>query len=245
MYSEVFKILRKRLKRRFYEAIGDDRFSWPAQHSADRKLVDLFKGKRGGLFLEVGGNDGYSQSNTYYLERFLGWRGILVEPIPRLFKQCRRERSRSDVYNYALVADSRATPNISIFDAGLMSVVKDCGSLDAHAHAAKGVELLKISTLAEIRVEAKTLSEVIELSFMEPRLKGGQRIDFMSIDVEGFELNVLMGLDFGKHGPDYLLLELHRKDSDSIYNLLKGRYRELYIWHQGADYSDVVFQRCG
>jgi hypothetical protein len=173
MYSDGFKILGKRLKRRFYEAFGDDRYSWPAQHSVDRKLVALFKDKKGGLFLEAGGNDGYSQSNTYYLERFMGWRGILVEPIPRLFKQYQRERSRSSVFNFALVADSKLTPEVSIFDAGLMSIVKDCGLIDARAHASKGVELLKMNELTEVRVKAKTLSEVIGSYFIKQAIGGG------------------------------------------------------------------------
>jgi hypothetical protein len=46
-----------------------------------------------------------------------------------------------------------------------------------------------------------------------------------------------------KYGPDYLLIELHHKDRVSIYSLLKGFYDEFCVWHEGDDYSDVVFRR--
>jgi hypothetical protein len=49
----------------------------------DVKLANHIRFRRG-FFVEVGGNDGISQSNTAYLERYLGWRGLLIEPIPEL-----------------------------------------------------------------------------------------------------------------------------------------------------------------
>lgn len=45
--------------------------------------------EHGGFFVEAGANDGYTQSNTYWLERFCGWEGILIEPIPALAKHAR------------------------------------------------------------------------------------------------------------------------------------------------------------
>ena len=58
-----------------------------------------------GYFVEAGANDGHLQSNTYYFERFKGWTGVLIEPIPELYNRCVRERPRSRVLNYALVPD--------------------------------------------------------------------------------------------------------------------------------------------
>jgi len=56
-----------------------------------------------GFFIEAGGFDGFTQSNTDYLERFRGWRGILVEPMPELAALARRNRPEARVLRYALV----------------------------------------------------------------------------------------------------------------------------------------------
>ena len=75
----------KRYRRRLYEVLGSDRYSRPAQRQMDRCLEQYLPYKNG-FFIEVGANDGFAQSNTYYFERFLKWRGILIEPIPELYR---------------------------------------------------------------------------------------------------------------------------------------------------------------
>ncbi|MGI6100339.1 MAG: hypothetical protein ACOYD3_11385 [Kiritimatiellia bacterium] len=92
-------------RRRIFEAFGSDRYSRAGLDSLDLKLQKYLDFDNG-FFIEAGANDGFTQSNTYWLERFRGWRGILVEPIPSLYEICRKERSRSTVYNYALVSDN-------------------------------------------------------------------------------------------------------------------------------------------
>ena len=74
----------KRVRRNIYEFMGSTKYSRPALFDIDRKLANYLNYKKG-FFIEVGANDGYNQSNTYYLEKILDWRGILVEPIPELF----------------------------------------------------------------------------------------------------------------------------------------------------------------
>ncbi len=66
----------------------------------DRKLQAYLPD--GGFFIEAGAYDGFRQSTTYYLEKFRGWRGLLVEPIPELARAASKERS-VPVINAALV----------------------------------------------------------------------------------------------------------------------------------------------
>ncbi|XP_069998346.1 uncharacterized protein [Penaeus vannamei] len=56
---------------------------WQRVHQG---ILDVLRGKRGGFFLEAGALDGYYQSNTFFLERDLGWTGLLVEPNPVFFE---------------------------------------------------------------------------------------------------------------------------------------------------------------
>ena len=113
-------------RRNIYEFFGSPKYSRPALHELDRKLEKYLDFKNG-FFIEVGGNDGYTQSNTYYLERILGWRGILVEGIPNLYEKCKRTRKQSSVYNSALVSPDFTDDFVEMHYANLMSVVE--GSL--------------------------------------------------------------------------------------------------------------------
>ena len=61
---------------RLFEAFGSKRYSSPGLRGLDQKVFQYLPTEPG-VFLEIGANDGFSQSNTYYLERVLGWRGVL------------------------------------------------------------------------------------------------------------------------------------------------------------------------
>src|ERR1700686_1931252 len=73
-----WRLARQRKLRFAAEARGDDRLSRPALHELDVKLNGVIE-RDSGFFIEAGAHDGFTQSNTYYLERFRGWRGLLVE----------------------------------------------------------------------------------------------------------------------------------------------------------------------
>ena len=81
-----------------------------ALHELDRALARILR-KRRGVFVEAGANDGIAQSNTYYLERYLGWRGLLIEPIPELFRRCVVNRPRCHVCSGAFGRNRRTTPS--------------------------------------------------------------------------------------------------------------------------------------
>jgi len=80
-----------RTRRAAHEAVGSARYSRMALNRIDRKL-ERHLDFDGGVFVEAGANDGVTQSNTYYFEKFRGWTGLLVEPEPALAAACRRNR---------------------------------------------------------------------------------------------------------------------------------------------------------
>ena len=91
----------RRLRRRAHERLGSDRLSHPSREIED--VLVRYLPQRGGVYVEAGAYDGYFQSSTYWLERFRGWTGVLVEPVPELARATRRERPRSRVVECALV----------------------------------------------------------------------------------------------------------------------------------------------
>jgi FkbM family methyltransferase len=187
---------RKRLvhaRRRIYEAAGSPRHSRPGHDGLDAKLERYLPAT--GTFLEAGANDGYTWSNTYYLERFKGWQGVLVEGIPSLSEECRRRRPRSQVYNCALVDASFQEPYVTMTYSDLRSLIK--GSEPHMEELIQGER----DAAYEVRAPALTLSAVLEQA-------GVERIDFMSLDLEGFEAPALRGLDLERWGPAWLLVEV-------------------------------------
>lgn len=174
------------------ERLGSRRWSAPALYGMDRRLAELVPGP--GVFLEAGGHDGYTQSNTYYLERFHGWSGVLVEPVPELYGRCVQRRSRARVFNCALVGPQDAGKPVRIQFGDLMSKVGDDGS-----HAAGGLAVTGRRAY-EVEVPGRTLTEVL-------REAGVEHVDVLVLDVEGNELPALAGLDLDVLAPAMILVE--------------------------------------
>jgi len=189
------------IRRSVCESIGIAKYSRPALNCLDVKL-EKYLNYKNGFFVEVGANDGFAQSNTYYLEKIRGWHGILVEPIPKLFEKCYKLRSKSRVFNCALVSSDFTDTHVKMKYANLMSLVEGAMSdvKKEAMHIENGLRCQKIDKSYTIDIPAKTLTSILD----ECKVK---EIDFLSLDVEGYELNVLKGLDFERYRPKYMCIE--------------------------------------
>lgn len=221
---------KNRTRRHIYELFGSSKYSRPALNELDRKL-ECYLPYHNGVFVEAGGNDGYTQSNTYYFEKFKNWRGILVEPIPELFEKCRKERKNSKVFSYALVSSEYGGTKVSMTFSNLMSLVDGARKSPAadNEHIERGAEIQAISTY-KVDVPARTLSEVIDEA-------GFQKVDLLSLDVEGYELQVLKGLDFSRHAPKFMLIEATFREEIEGYILDKYEVVDMLSYH------DILYRR--
>lgn len=200
-------------RRGLFEAFGSQRYSRPALHGMDTVLAELLPDE-GGVFLEAGAHDGYTQSNTYFLERYRGWQGILVEAIPELHRKAARRRRRSHVVHAALVGPGLAGNPVTIHFGDLMSKVGDDGS-----HAAGGLRNAGRAAYT-VDVPGRTLSDVItDAGLGVP--------DIVVLDIEGNELDALRGLDLARHAPRMLVIEMLdlERQRPAFDELLGGRYR--------------------
>lgn len=206
-----------RLRRTTCEAFGYARYSRPAQHELDRKL-ERHLDFDGGFFVEAGANDGYLLSNTYYFEKMRGWSGVLVEPVPALARECRRNR-RAKVFEAALVAAAVPGATVELHFAGLMSTV--AGAIGDEAatadHVAMGLAVQGLTGSYRLQVSARTLTEILD----EARVF--REIDLLSLDIEGGEPAALRGLDFERYAPRFICVEA--RDGAAITKLLEPRYR--------------------
>lgn len=191
-YSRRFKVIKKAIYKK----------SKPSLNGIDEKLSKYLDFDQG-FFIEAGANDGHTQSNTYYLENKLGWQGLLVEGIPELFKKCKKLRKNSVVKNCALVSTEFEETAVTMHYANLMSVVEGAlkNERDQCKHISAGVDVQKLEGSYSVQVPARTLGSLLD------ELPAPADIDFFSLDVEGYELQVLQGLNIAKHRPKFILVE--------------------------------------
>lgn len=190
-----------------------------------------------GFFIEVGANDGICQSNTLYFERTAGWRGLLIEAIPDLAEKSRKNRSKCIVENCALVAIDYPFNMIEMNYCNLMSCTQSAfgDDEDIITHIEKGKQFLGVTENPyKIQVPARTLSAVLDSHAIN-------HIDLLSLDVEGFEVEVLKGIDLNRHSPKYLLIEVRHNVKEKIERIICGKYVALEILSTNESYSDILY----
>ncbi|MHB8835453.1 MAG: FkbM family methyltransferase [Candidatus Methylomirabilia bacterium] len=226
MITRFTNAIRSRLRRKSF-----------ALNELDLKLRPYLD-HRGGFFVEAGANDGVNQSNTLYFEKYLGWRGLLIEAIPALAERCRRNRPKCQVENCALVASGYPGTTVEMRYCNLMSFMK--GSFGSDQEDDRRLECGRRflgggENSYTLTVPAKTLAQVLVS-------RGIERIDFMSLDVEGAEIEVLQGIDFDAVSPALLLVEVRHEKVERINALLRPCYDQVQVLDSNDAYADVLYR---
>ena len=162
------------------------------------KLNEIFN-KKGGFFIELGANDGLFQSNTAFFEKKMEWSGILIEPSLKGYEECKKNRPKSVCLNYACVSNDYKNDYI------------EGDFKDNSAMGSIGGKRLRRQNL--VKVKAITLEKILDEHCHT-------NIDFLSLDTEGYELEILKGLNLNKYRPKFMLIEVYKKDYNDIVNFL-------------------------
>jgi FkbM family methyltransferase len=175
-----------------------------SQFGEDLILWRHFGAKKDGYFVEIGANHPTEGSQTWLFEE-QGWRGLLVEPIAASCQSLKEHRPGSRIFQCALAApEQRGKAQFQVAAEG--SVYS--GLALNEGFTVEHVEEVTVRTLDDVLAEA-----------------GNPKIDLLSIDVEGVELQVLRGFSLERHRPAVLLLEDHLQKLDVHRHVVNHGYR--------------------
>jgi FkbM family methyltransferase len=176
--------------------------------SRSQILQDLWVGyelgeRREGFFVEFGATNGMLNSNTWLLEKKYGWKGIVAEPNPLWHSALMQNRSSS--------IDRRCVSSSSGTKVRFLITDSVDPELSGVAEFAGGDHFAEVRSAGrEIQVETVTLNQLL-IDHDAPT-----KIDYMSIDTEGSEYDILRAFDFSRYAIDLISVEQNRKTEAAI-----------------------------
>lgn len=186
------------------------------QHNEDAYIKTFFPDNYTGVCVDVGAYDGKSGSNTYYFEE-RGWRCLCIEPILESFIACRN--CRKECVNCACGEHNQENASFTIFClegqnlSAISSLSPDQRLIDSHNHL--------ITKREGVLLQVKTLTTLLD------ERNYPTNIDFISIDTENTELDVLKGLDLNKYNVKLLVIENNFNEPQIEEYLKKFNYKKV------------------
>jgi FkbM family methyltransferase len=176
--------------------------SYFSQEGEEIILIRHFNYKTSGFFVDVGAHHPIRLSNTYKLYT-QGWRGINIDAMPgsmTVFNQLRP----LDINIEAAISDQSEELTYYKFNEGALNTFDK-------AKATHIKENTDYKCIGEVKIVTKTLK-----SILDEKLPEGTKIDFISIDAEGLDLQVLMSNDWNKYIPEVIIAETDNVDLVSM-----------------------------
>jgi FkbM family methyltransferase len=156
-----------------------------SQIGQDLEVLKFYNNKTEGFFIEIGASDGIEFSNTLLLEKMYNWKGICVEPIPKRFELLCKNRPNSICYDKAVYNESNKQVIFDIAnDYDLLSGISN--NIDHHKHTVD-------ANKTQIIVTTISFNDLLEKS------NAPTFIDYLSLDTEGSEFEILKSVDLQKY----------------------------------------------
>jgi FkbM family methyltransferase len=221
-FCEIKNTLRK-IRGYFFNMYRQKILSSYSQYGEDRILDELLQFRNAGFYVDVGANDPIKFNNTYRFYK-RGWRGINIEPNPNLFAKILKVRKFDINLNYGVAKTIAQLTFFKVLPDTLSTFNKEV----AYQAQVDGYEIEEALT-----IEVRPLREILDSL-------DTKRIDFLSIDVEGLEEEVLLSNNWTKFRPNFIVLEINR-NGERLRNILRGeRYIEIFNNDTNAIFRDAI-----
>ena len=185
-----------------------------AMDNEDTAVLDYFKDKKNGFYVDVGCYHPIHRNNTYLLHK-QNWNGVNIDTSEFSIDLFNHMRPKDLNYNYAI---SNRNEIIKLFYQKELSQLSTTERDQA--------ETVFQGNIKEKEIQAFTLDEILNRNKYK-----NIKIDFLDIDVEGADLKVLEGLSFDKFKPELVCVEIHAKEikQSDIYKFMANKNYEL-LW---------------
>ena len=160
----------------------------------------VFESKKSLKFFEFGATNGVELSNSLMLESERGWTGLLAEPDPQWHEALMKNRKSTSITFDCVFSESNKVMKFLSSQVGVLSSLEDFSQEDANGPLA-GNAKSRMQSYEKIDVKTISLNDVHDKFF------DSQSIDYISVDTEGSELEILKSFNFEKYGPGVFTIE--------------------------------------
>lgn len=162
-----------------------------SQHRQDYIIDSLLRGKTGGFFIDIGAYDGITFSNTYFFEKTRNWNGICIEPIPEIFEKLKKNR-KCHLINAAISTSNEKLNFKRCY--GYTEMLSGLTKFRYAEHEKRTEDEIRAfgGESEIIKVQGYLLQGILDNLNIK-------NIDYLSIDIEGGEFEVLDTIDFNKY----------------------------------------------
>jgi FkbM family methyltransferase len=230
-----------RYMRNVFLGTGVRRFGLVPKRMSDRGqdrwiIDDVFRGKKGGYFIELGACDGFSDSNTYVLEKHFDWQGLLIEPNPAEFKKITETYRRTST-PVQLAVDPDGGQLEFLIDGQMSGLLVEEADNSRERRAEKIEGARKGGRV--LVVEAVPLEEVFK-RYNTPKV-----IDYMSLDVEGSETRIMRNFPFDQYVFLAMTIERPTPELNNIlfsngYHFVKNSLYDTFYIHESNPNFDTI-----
>lgn len=195
-----------------------------SQYGEDIILSKFLRRTKNGFYIDIGANHPTLLSNTkYFYEK--GFRGINIEPNPNLIENFYVQRPEDINLNVG-ISPTDGELTFYILEADTLSTFNpEAAKESCNAYKTKITEEIKIKTIPLVKIIEKHAS--------------AKTIDFMSIDTEGYDLEVLQSNDWKKYRPRFVIIEVNRDSKNILDFMLDNKYKAVYKNH-----TNCIFKAC-
>jgi FkbM family methyltransferase len=228
-FFNLFDLIESNISEGFGNLLSNHQYFF-SQEGEDIVLLRFFENKTDGFYVDIGAHHPTRFSNTYLFYK-LGWRGINIEPT-REINECFLRIRPEDINLPIAISNFQGKSDFYVFEEPAFNTFSESLSREYQSLGFKLTDIRKIET--------RKLKDILG-----SRLNIDQKIDFMSIDVEDHELEVLESNDWNTYRPNILLVEILNFDlldpmASPVHKFLSGHgYKICAKTHNTVFYRDA------